>query len=197
MCPSNKLIIPTSMPRCGNRFSRFVGRLILNWFGWKVVGQLPDRKKLIIIAAPHTSNWDLILALSVMFMLGLRLSWMMKREAFFWPLGGIWKRFGGIPIDRRERHDVTIHMREWFDCHDNAWLGLTPEGTRSTVSKYRKGYLHIAFATGIPILLVGLDGERKQVRLDKVWMASGDMDKDNRAIKAYFDTHYKTGFRRR
>ena len=182
------------MPRTGNRVTRWLGRSILRTIGWRLVGDVPDEPKLIVIGAPHTSNWDLILAMSSMLALGLRFSWMMKKEAFFWPLGSLWKRLGGIPIDRSSRNSIGEQMAEAFQQADKLWLGITPEGTRKTVENFRKGYLRIAYSAKVPILLIGIDAIRKRAVIDKVWHLTGDIEIDNKAIKSYFDKHY-TGIR--
>jgi hypothetical protein len=149
------------MPRTGNRFTRGLGRTILR------------------------------LAMSSMLALGLRFSWMMKKEAFFWPLGGLWKRLGGIPIDRKSRNSLPEQMAEAFQRADKLWLGITPEGTRKAVDSFKKGYLRIAYSAKVPVLLIGIDSIRKRAVIDKVWHLTGDIETDNKAIKRYFDTHYK------
>ena len=93
-------VVNKNVPRIGNVFSRGLSEFILKIMGWKITGVFPEEKKLVFIGAPHTSNWDLILALTAMQSVGLRASWMMKKQAFFWPLGGLFKRLGGVPIDR-------------------------------------------------------------------------------------------------
>lgn len=180
-------IVSPSTPRMGNAVTRWIGQTILDVLGWKIVGQLPDEKKAIIIGAPHTSNWDLIIALASMLSVGLRFSWMMKKEAFFWPLGPLWKAMNGVPIDRSKKNDITKQMADWFKANDNVWLGITPEGTRSKVDKFKKGYLRMAYAANVPIFVVGLNGTTKEVILDKLWPLTYDTEKDNRAIKRYYD----------
>jgi len=161
--------------------------MILKMIGWKIIGQLPNEKKVIIIGAPHTSNWDFVIAMASMLSVGLRFSYMMKKEAFFFPLGGLFKKLGGIPIDRSKKTDVTGQMAEWFEQNDNVMLGITPDGTRKKVHSYRKGYLRIAYAANVPIFMIGLDGKNKHVVLDKIVELSGDLEKDNAMIKAHMD----------
>jgi len=189
----NEVVSP-STPRMGNALTRGIGQLILNMMGWKIKGAFPDEKKLIIIGAPHTSNWDLILAMSSMLAVGLRFSWMMKKEAFFWPVGRLWKALGGIPIDRGGNIDVVSQISAYFQNNDNVWIGLTPEGTRSKVESFKKGYLRMAYGTGVPLFIIGINAPTKHVVLDKIWETTGDMDVDNAAVKAYFDRNF-TGIR--
>jgi len=180
-----------SVPRQGNRFTRWLAEMILKLLGWKIVGSFPPEKKLIFIGCPHTSNWDGILAVSGMQAVGIRASWMMKKEMFVWPLGELFKRLGGIPIDRKAAKDIPTQMAEWFAAQDKAYLGITPEGTRSKVESYKTGYWRIAKAAGVPVFLVAVDAENKHVVLDRVWDLTDDLDADNAAIKAYYDANYK------
>lgn len=182
------------MPQMGNALTRWIGRVILKLLGWKLTGQLPNEKKVVIIGAPHTSNWDLIIAMAAMLSVGLRFSWMMKKQAFFWPLGPLWKAMGGIPIDRSSKNDVTTQMADWFNANDKAWVGITPEGTRSKVAKFKKGYLRIAYAAQASVFVIGLHAPTKEVVLDKVWKLTYDTEKDNKKIKAYYDKTF-TGIR--
>lgn len=174
----------------GNAVTRWIGEMILKSIGWKIVGQLPDEKKVIIIGAPHTSNWDFIIAMGSMLSVGLRFSWMMKKEAFVWPLGPLWKKLGGVPIDRKQKNDITTQMSNWFKENDNVWLGITPEGTRKKVGSFKKGYLRMAYAANVPIFMIGLDGVKKEVNLNGLARLTYDTEKDNRMIKAFFDKNF-------
>ena len=176
--------------RRGNKFSRWIGRCALALIGWKLVGQPPEMPKTVIIAAPHTSNWDLIIALSGMLALGMPLHFMMKREAFFWPLGPLWKYLGGIPVDRKSKNDLTRQMSEWIKREKVIWIAITPEGTRSSVPGYRKGYLRIAAAADVPVYLFGVDSPNKKVILHGVLPTTGDFDADALAHHAYVSERY-------
>lgn len=185
----NDFIGPNT-PRMGNALTRWIGDRILGAMGWTLHGKLPNLKKAIIIGGPHTSNWDLFLAMGSMLSVGLKFSWMMKKEAFFWPLGGLWKALGGIPIDRGAKIDVVGQVKEFFETQDKVWLGLTPEGTRSKVERYKTGYLRMAKGVGVPLFIVGIDSVNKRVILDKLWEPTGEIDVENAAIKNYIETTY-------
>lgn len=180
-----------TMPTMGNGVTRWIGRSIMRMMGWTFKGKLPEEKKVIFIGAPHTSNWDLIIALSAMMSVSLKCSWMMKKQAFFWPLGGLWKALGGVPIDRSSKNNITDQMVDWFNSNEKAWLGITPEGTRSKVDSYKRGYLRMAYAAGVPIFIIALNGPTKEVVLDRLWKLTFDTDKDNRMIKAHYDKSFK------
>ena len=182
--------IGPNVPRMGNAFTRWLGDMILKLMGWKVAGKLANEKQAVLIGGPHTSNQDLFLALGCALSVGLKFSWMMKKEAFFWPLGGLWKALGGIPIDRKAKLDIMGQMKEFLASQDKVWLGLTPEGTRSKVERYKTGYLRIAMGTNTPVFIVGVDGRDKTVTLDKIWELTGDIEADNAAIKSYIETTY-------
>lgn len=185
-------ILSASSPRMGNRFTRWLGRVVLRCIGWRMVGRLPSEKKLIIVGMPHTSNWDFIIAMACMQSVGLKVSFMMKREAFVWPFGVFFKYLGGVPIDRSSRSDVTSQMVNWFDRNENVWMGITPEGTRSKVGEYKKGYLRISKAAGVPIALIGIDARSKEVVLHQdIWEYTGkNNDEDNAAIKNFVDANF-------
>lgn len=187
MAKFDNSVVNDLTPRMGNAVTRWIGDIILKAMGWSIKGELPRERKMIIIGAPHTSNWDLILAMACILSVGLKFSWMMKKEAFFWPLGGLWKKLGGIPIDRKSRNDIVTQTSDWFKANETAWLGITPEGTRSKVERYKKGYLRMAYAANVPIFIVGINAPTKEVVLDKVFPLTYDTEVDNRKIKKYFD----------
>jgi len=153
----------------------------------KIQGPLPDVPKVILLGAPHTSNWDLVLALGLRFSLGLNYSWMMKKEAFFFPFGGMFKSMGGIPIERKGAKNVVGQISEWFDSNEKAWIGIT-------LDSYKRGYLRIAYATGVPIFVVGVDSVTRTLVFNKFVELSGDIDVDNRLIRDFVRNHY-TGFK--
>ena len=187
MAKYNNPHVTRNTPRMGNALSRGIGAFILFVLGWKIKGQLADEKKAVLIGAPHTSNLDFFLAMGSMLSVGLRFSWMMKKEAFFFPFKGLLLKLGGVPIDRASRQDITKQMADWFGTQDIAWLGLTPEGTRSKVDSFKRGYLRIAYAAKVPVFLVAVDGKNKEVVLDRLWPLTGDIERDNSDIKAYYD----------
>ena len=186
----DNVFIGPNTPRMGNRLTRWIGDIILKSMGWTLVGKLPNLKKAIIIGGPHTSNWDLFLAMGSMLSVGLKFSWMMKKEAFFWPLGPLWKKLGGIPIDRGAKIDFIGQLKDFFETQDKVWLGITPEGTRSKVERYKTGYLRIAKGVGVPLFIVGIDSVNKRVVLDKIWEPTGEIEAENAAIKSYIESHY-------
>lgn len=163
---------------------------MLRMVGMKVGGTVPDVPKAILLGLPHTSNWDLLLAMGMKYALGLNYSWMMKKEAFFFPFGGMFKAMGGIPIDRKAAKDVVGQMEDWFAANDKAWIGITPEGTRSKVNRYKKGYLRIAYAAKVPVFVVGVDSVTKTLVFDQFMDLTEDIDVDNEHIRDFVRSKY-------
>jgi 1-acyl-sn-glycerol-3-phosphate acyltransferase len=175
-----------SLPRSGNRLTRAVGRLTLGLLGWRIEGELPDLPKLVIIVAPHTSNWDFAIGLAAKFALGLHARWLGKDSIFRWPAGPILRRLGGIPVDRRSPRDVVAACVHEFERSEAMVLGLAPAGTRSAAAEWRSGFWHIAHGAAVPILPVGLDSDCRAVRLGVPLMAEGRYEEQLPRIREWF-----------
>ena len=154
--------------------------------GWTadVTEDHPD--KFIICLAPHTSNWDFILGLLYSRSIGMKINFLMKKEWFFWPLGPIFKSLGGIPVYRQKKTSMTDAMAETAKKSDQFRLCITPEGTRSKTAEWKKGFYFIALKAGLPILLYGVDYEKKLISCKKTVIPIGDVETDMRDIKLYF-----------
>jgi len=177
--------IPQNMPRGGNRLTRWVGRSILRLMGWRVTGELPNLKQLVLCGAPHTSNWDFVLAMAVSLAVGVKFSYLMKKEAFFWPFKNLFMSMGGIPLDRAA--DTVDQIAQWYRDHEYVWLAITPEGTRTKVDKWKTGFLRIAHEAQVPVLVVSWHGPDKTVCLDTLWQTTGNHQDDADEIKRYVD----------
>ena len=151
----------------------FCSWLLYKQLGWtaNVTETHPD--KYIICLTPHTSNWD--------FLIGL-----MKKEWFFWPLGPIFRRLGGIPVWRSKNCSMTDNMAETARKSETFRLCITPEGTRSPNPEWKKGFYYIAQKAGIPILLYGVDYEKRYIQCTKTVIPNGDIEQQMREIKLYF-----------
>ena len=166
-----------------------LGWLALLWFrltGWKVAGRLPPEPKLVVIGAPHTSNWDFVLMLAVVRSLGVRVSFMAKHTLFRRPFGGLMRRLGGIPIRRQVRASAVEQMAAAFDAADALILVMTPEGTRSRGEGWRSGFYHVARTAGVPIVLASLDYYSKRVAIGPALTPAGDVRADMDAIREFY-----------
>ena len=166
--------------------SQSFARAVLRLFGWRVEAKLPDARKYIVIGAPHTSNWDLPLTLLVRNAIGLKLHWIAKDTAFRWPLGGLMKGLGGIPVNRRSRNNFVDQIVELFQKHADLIIAIAPEGTRSMVGYWRSGFYHMAVGAGVPIAMGFLDYGRKVGGIGPSFYPTGDIQADFIAIREFY-----------
>lgn len=162
-----------------------------SWLLYKIMGWTTDvtevhPDKYIICLAPHTSNWDFLIGQLYNGAQGMKSNFLMKKEWFFWPLGPIFKRCGGIPVYRQKHTSMTDNMADTAKQSKSFHLCVTPEGTRSPNPDWKKGFYFIALKAEIPILLYGVDYERKLIQCTKTVIPSGNVEKDMRNIKLYF-----------
>lgn len=154
--------------------------------GWKTHVTVPDYDKCVICAAPHTTNFDLFIGKLFYGALGRKTGFMMKKEWFFFPLGIFFKAAGGIPVDRGRKTSLVDQMVNHFAKSRKFHLAITPEGTRKPNPDWKKGFYYIALKAQVPIVLVGIDYEKKTITATKAVIPTGDIDKDMREIKLYF-----------
>jgi 1-acyl-sn-glycerol-3-phosphate acyltransferase len=178
--------VPAQAPKLNSRFWPWLMRSLLRLSGWRLLGQLPDLPKLIIIGAPHSSYWDGIWGLMMKIGLGVNINIMIKREVLDGPLGIILRPIGLIPINRSAALNVVGQMVERFDEHERMWLGITPEGTRKHVKQWKSGFLRIAREANVPIQTVFIDYPSKTFTLGPLVHASADADADMSTIRALF-----------
>lgn len=165
---------------------RICRTILYKQMGWTTRIEVDHPKKYIICLAPHTSNWDFIMGLLYSRAEGMKVNFLMKKEWFFWPLGVWFRHLGGVPVNRGKHTSMTDAMAETARNADEFHLCVTPEGTRSLNPEWKKGFYFIALKAGMPILLYGLDYERKLIECRKQMIPSGDVDKDMKTIKTYF-----------
>lgn len=181
--------VSTNVPKMGNRFTRILGASLLKIMGWKIEGTVPNRPKMLLTAAPHTSNWDFIIAMSAMLAMGLKLSFIMKKEAFFWPFKGLFVKLGGVSVDRNQASDVVQQLSNWFDQSDQAWLAITPEGTRKKVDRWKTGFLRISTAVKVPVLLMAWDYPSKTLHCLAEFKPSGNIEADMAVIRGIYNQY--------
>lgn len=165
---------------------KFCRWLLYRHWGWTKDVTVDHPNKYIICLAPHTSNWDFILGLLYSRAEGMKINFLMKKEWFFWPLGIWFRHLGGIPVYRSKHTRMTDSMGEAALRAAEFRLCITPEGTRSLNPDWKKGFYYIALKAQLPILLYGLDYERRLIQCTESFVPTGDIDKEMAAIKAYF-----------
>lgn len=160
--------------------------IILRIFGWRREGRLPDIPKFVMIAAPHTSNWDFPIALAVMFAYKMNLNWLGKESIFRWPFGGFFKWLGGVPINRSKQGDVVAQSIKAFKDKVKMVMVIAPEGTREKTKYWKTGFYHIANGANIPIVMGFLDYVRKVGGIGPSFIPTGNIDIDMRSIHEFY-----------
>lgn len=164
----------------------WLARLFLKLTGWEPEGERPTAKKYVLIAAPHTTNWDFPYTLALAQIFNINIRWMGKHTLFAFPFGGIMKALGGIPIKRHTRGNLVQAMADDFVNHDELALTVPTEGTRSRVQYWKSGFYHIARKANVPIVMGYLDYKRKRGGFGPAFYPSGDLKKDMDAIRAFY-----------
>ena len=154
--------------------------------GWKKDVTEEHPNKYIICLAPHTSNWDFILGQLYMRAEGYKINFLMKKEWFVGPLGTFFRSIGGIPVWRSKHVSMTDHLAEMARLSKTFTICITPEGTRSLNPEWKKGAYFIALKANIPLLLYGVDYEKKLIQCTQTFIPTGDVDKDMHVIIQYF-----------
>ncbi len=170
--------IGSQVPRRGNAFTRWLGRLILRLTAFRLVGEFPNVSKLIILGAPHTSNYDGLVGLGAMMTLSVDLRAMVKDNAFQGPWAGFFKWLGGMPINRREAKGVVEQTVQAFQDNPKMVLVIAPEGTRKAAEKWKTGFYHAAAGAQVPILCAALNYTRRELCFTPLVHPSGDFARD-------------------
>ena len=166
--------------------SRWLGRTLLGLMGWRVEGIFPNLKRYIVIGAPHTSNWDFVLAMATILGSNIRIRWMAKHTIF--KPGARWfmKWLGGIPTDRNNPKLIVDNVAALSEQEDGVIIALTPEGTRQKVVRWKTGFLRLAKSLDCPILMIGLHFPNKIIQIGEVFHPTGDNEADLISIKQYY-----------
>jgi len=186
MSPPAFSCVPPNPPRLGSSIAAPICRWIFARCGWRVAGEFPDIAKLVVIAAPHSTNWDVVWGLLLKVGLRLDVHFIGKREAFFWPLGSLLRAFGGLPIDRKAAHGVVGEMARQFAGHERFWLAIAPEGTRKKVHKWKSGFWYIARAAKVPILPIYFHYPEKTIGFGPLFYPTADVDADMACIREFY-----------
>ena len=153
---------------------RWLSYKLFRALGWKVVGELPDVPKMVIIGAPHTSNWDFFLFLAVLHHFDIRVKYLGKHTLFRPPFGFMFRKLGGIPVDRSKAGGIVRQVKEAFDASEEMILVIAPEGTRRAARQWKSGVVEIADRTGVPVVFAGVDGARKTLTISEPHEVGGD-----------------------
>ena len=153
---------------------------------WTTVNKLPKEKKYLIIGAPHTSNWDFLYFILLVWTTSIKIHWIAKHTLFKGPLGKIFRWMGGIPINRQIHSNSIQQMAEEFNKRENFVVTIAPEGTRSKAEYWKTGFYHIASQANVPIVLGFIDYSRKTVGFADTLYPSGNIEEDMKTIKNFY-----------
>lgn len=168
---------------------KYISKLILKMMGWKINGNFPqDIKKCVLIAAPHTSNWDFVIGRAAFYIFGIKgIKFLIKKEFFFFPVGILLKSMGAIPVDRSSKNNTVVKIGHKFDEYNIFRVLITPEGTRSRVKEWKKGFYYIAQHANVPIVLCYVDYGKKEGGIAPfVINPSGNYAKDMEKIEDFY-----------
>ncbi len=163
-----------------------LARAIVKLIGWKTEANLPPTPKYVLVGAFHTTNWDFVLAILLTWAIGIDIHWVGKDSLFRGPMGWVMRRLGGIPVDRRSRHNYVQQIVDSFDARDELIVTVTPEGTRGKTAYWRTGFYYIALGAHVPIALGYVDYKRRMGGIGGYFMPTGDIYADMEIIRAFF-----------
>lgn len=174
---------------------KLISRIIFWIFGWSFKDHVGGGyERCVMIAAPHTSNWDLVFARAAFYLMNIPVRYTVKKEWMRFPFNLVFGPLGAIAIDRsprkpgEERKSMTEAMIELFEKNDRLSVMVTPEGTRSLRTKWKTGFYHVAVGAGVPIALGFLDYKNKIAGVGKIIYPTGDIQKDMKEIMAFYKT---------
>jgi len=170
--------------------ARALAAIYMKAFGWRIEGDgFPAGiERAVVVAAPHTSNWDMPNMLALSFAMGVKPNWLGKKQMFRWPFEGFMRWLGGTPVDRSAPQGLVTQSAEALTRSDGMMLVIPPSGTRSKRPYWKSGFYHIARAAKVPILLSYLDYERGVGGIGKVLIPSGDIAADMDVVRAFYAT---------
>lgn len=181
-----ELGIDPQQPRVHGRFARTLGRLVLAATGFRAAGRRPVERKYVLIAAPHTSNWDLVYMIALSYVFDIEISWLGKHTLFESALGPLLKRLGGLPVDRRSPQNLVQQAAARFAAADDLIIAVPPEGTRKHVEHWKTGFYYIALEAGVPIVPTVLDYKTRTGTMLAPFQPTGDLEADIAHLQALY-----------
>ena len=182
--------VPQHLRANRSAFTRWFGKAFLRFFGWRVEGSITNAERVLITAAPHTSNWDAVLGIAAVLGLNVRLHFLGKHTIFVPGLRWFMRWLGGIPVNRQNPEGVIEHVNQLVEKHDGLVIVIAPEGTRKKTEKWKTGFLRIAEGNNCKIQMGALDFEHKRIVLGDLYQPTGDNQADIANIKQWY-TQFK------
>ena len=183
----NNIAVALGRRREVSSLASWLARGVTRIVGWQFVGEPPAAPQYVLIAAPHTSGLDFLAMLALDFAFQVGAVWMGKESQFRSPLGPVFRRLGGIPLDRNSRHNVVEQAVQAFQCSETMVLVIAPEGTRGRTKRWKTGFYYIALGADVPIVLGFIDYGLKTVGFGPALMPSGDIEADMEIIRDFYE----------
>jgi len=165
-----------------------VARFLLWLGGWTAVGTVPKLHKAVLIAAPHTSNWDGFWAIVYKIHVGLDLRWFVKDSMFWFPMGALLRSFGAIPLDRKRAKSAVSEAIAAFDENEYFYFGLAPEGTRGLTNGWKSGFYRIAEGANVPVVIGFLDYGKRRLGIGPAVTLTGDKQADLGILQSFYSS---------
>ena len=155
--------------------------------GWSLEKKLPPTDKYVLIGAPHTSNWDFPLAMLAMAALDIRFNWVGKHSMFVFPVAGVFRKMGGIPLDRSKSSGFIDYLVSLYESSEKLAIAIAPEGTRSYTDHWKSGFYYIAKRANVPIAFGFMDYAKKHMGIGGWMMPGEDVKEDMKTIAAFYE----------
>ncbi|MFB6352093.1 MAG: 1-acyl-sn-glycerol-3-phosphate acyltransferase, partial [Bradymonadaceae bacterium] len=166
---------------------KYLAATLFDAAGWTVRNEVPeDLETFVVIGAPHTSNWDLVVTLAVAATVDIEFSWVGKRTLFQGPYGSLMRWLGGISVDRRKSQGAVQQLAETLRRADRMALVIAPEGTRSRSDRWKSGFYHIAREADVPIVMGYVDYARRDAGLGPTIDPVGSKDQVEEQLQAFY-----------
>ncbi len=171
----------------GNVVTRVIARTAMRLTGWRIEGTFPNIPQFVVIVAPHTSNWDFLVGVMVMFAIGFRVTFLGKHTLFRGPLLPVMRWLGGVPVNRSSAHNVVQQTVGYFGARKQLLLAMSPEGTRRKLPAWHTGFWYVAKGAGVPIVPAAFDYPAKKILIFPPVAPSDDLDGDVARLRTFFD----------
>lgn len=181
----HQINIGAAVPRLQQAGLRLLGHCVLRLFGWRLQVQI-NTPRCVIIVAPHTSNWDFVFGMAAILALQIRVHWYAKHTLFQGWWGGFFRALGGFPVDRSAHGGVVAQTTQRFAQSETLMVGLAPEGTRSRVERWKRGFYHMAHAAQVPVVTAYIDYNTRVVGTGPVFTPTGDWAADLRPVFEFY-----------
>jgi len=184
----NETFVPEHLRANRPKVLKLIGKAAMKITGWKTNGHFPEDERVVLVAGPHTSNWDFVLAISLILSLDVNFHWVGKHSIFKKGFNGLLRKMGGIPVNRATPEALMQEIQNVTNRYKGFLIIIAPEGTRQKVERLKSGFLRIAKDTNSRIMMAGVDFSNKTIELGDFFSPSGDVEKDLKDIQEYFSS---------